>query len=110
MSKFKLDSEKDLARQEAHEGFYRTIAEKAHIVYDPASEFIERCARAVRKGDTHLNTIPLRLWDHKAIATASFLKPALERAGRGWTLAEGVNTHKQAALVAVERRGARVVI
>ena len=46
----------------SHDEYYRTIATEAHISFKN-SDMLPAIKAALKEGDKHLSTIPLRIWD-----------------------------------------------
>ena len=80
-----------------HEQFYSSVAAEAGLDMSKAS-ITAKAKIALSNGDTHLNTIPLRVWDDLGAnpVTRSNISRALEGHGDYCTLAGLVCTLKQA--------------
>lgn len=81
------------------EEYYQHIAELAGISFDQNDDFIPNCViPALKKGDKHLNTIPLRWWDAMSMGNALAINKALSQVeGETYSLALGVCVMKSAA-------------
>ena len=87
-----------MAGRVSFEEFYRSVAKAAGISYSNAdSAFLARVRQALTDGDEHLNSIPLHIWDGRAVMTAANVSRALKLHGDFYSLAGGVCVHKQAA-------------
>lgn len=80
-----------------HQTYYEAIAEAAGISY-ANSDWLPKIEKALAAGDEHLNTIPLRSWDDRALFTERVIRQALKAfPGETFSLSVGVCVHKAAA-------------
>lgn len=92
-----------------HEEFYRAIAKTAGIrITDP--KLIARVKRALERGDTSLNTIPLSLWDAMSENAKGAIFSAAKLHGDFYSLGIGVCVMKQAAREAAEEEEEKVCL
>jgi hypothetical protein len=82
-----------------HRAYYGEIARECHVRVPP--NIVEKSRKALADGDTHLNTIPLRLWDGM-VQHLRGVSAALKERGDYLTLGNGVCVLKEAAKLQVE--------
>lgn len=86
-----------MSKRVNHQTYYEAIAEAAGIGY-VNSDLLPCIKAALAAGDEHLNTIPLRSWDNRAMASERIIRRALEAfPGEAFSLSVGVCVHKAAA-------------
>lgn len=90
-----------LAKHCTHDEFYLAVAKTAGIVFQPDWPFTVRVRKALADGDEHLNTIPLREWDERALWLESPLSSALRAHGDVYCAATATCVLKAAARAAV---------
>ena len=90
-----------------HNTYYFEIAKECGISYTN-SDSLPRIIKAIKDGDEHLNTIPLKWWDTRSIFSRGVINREAKKRGDFWSLSVGVCTHKaaarQAALDAIEKK------
>jgi len=84
----------------SHEDYYGEIADAAHIKGSAIA--LDRVKAALKAGDVHLNSIPLREWDAWGAAVARVVRQPLEERGDFVTAAGLVCIVKTAARRAAE--------
>lgn len=80
--------------------FYRAVNATAGLKITDA-DLLQRVRAALAAGDEHLNTIPLPVWDGRAMFARCALSRALREHGDFYSMAGGVCCLKQAARDAV---------
>jgi hypothetical protein len=92
-----------------HEEYYASVAKMAGVSFvgsDPA--FLRKVRRALDRGDEHLNSIPLRVWDMYGAGAQIATAPAFEAHGDFWSIAGGCCVAKTMARRAAMAFGSRV--
>lgn len=81
-----------------HRAYYGEIVRECRVRV-PA-DLVERSRKALANGDSHLNTIPLGLWD--GMVSGLRVSPALKERGDYLSLGTGVCILKEAARLQAE--------
>lgn len=101
----KITRENYMAGKVTHQEFHSAVAHAAGIDFSTA-DILPRVRAAIAKGDEHLNSIPLRVWDMLALSAKPAITRALKAHGDFWSDAGGVCVVKQAAREAAQTRAA----
>ncbi len=89
-----------MEKRVSHQDYYAAIAREAGISYADSEKLPEIIA-ALEAGDEHLNTIPLRWWDARAVYGVYVMDAALKKfPGEIYSLSTSVCAHKAAARAA----------
>lgn len=83
--------------EKLHHRYYLEMGREAGISYAKSQE-LPRIKEAIKNGDKHLNTIPLKEWDNRGNWTQASVNTAMLKRGDSWSLAGSVCVHKAVAL------------
>ena len=95
MNKTYPQREQYMNNEISHHDFYLSIAKAAGIKHN--ADFVLECKKALDRGDEHLNTIPLAVWDRKGVFVKLALSVALKKHGDGWCLSNNTCAQKEMA-------------
>ncbi len=86
----------------SHHEYFGAIAKKAVSRRMFPQGFIDRCKKALAKGDEHLNKIPLREWDGLAAIHKAHIMPVVLEVDKTCSLADLVCTLKASVYNIIE--------
>ena len=86
----------------SHHAYYSAIAKECGISFK-RSNMLPQIKEALAKGDEHLNSIPLTIWDSMAIRNTARISTVLKEHGDFYSLAGGVCVMKTAAIEAASK-------